>query len=171
MRKNMAIPKVIHYCWFGGNELSQKAVKCMESWKKYCPDWEIKEWNEQNYDVEKIPYIRDAYKEKKWAFVSDYVRLDVVWQYGGIYLDTDVELIKPLDFFLEEEVFFALEKKNLCINTGLGFGAVPENRILRQLMELYEKLSFYMEDGSLNLIACPRYNTEFFVKKGYHTTL
>ena len=164
----MAIPKVIHYCWFGGNELSQKAVKCMESWKKYCPDWEIKEWNEQNYDVEKIPYIRDAYKEKKWAFVSDYVRLDVVWQYGGIYLDTDVELIKPLDFFLEEEVFFALEKKNLCINTGLGFGAVPENRILRQLMELYEKLSFYMEDGSLNLIACPRYNTEFFVKKGYH---
>ncbi len=167
MRKDMAIPKVIHYCWFGGNELPEKAVKCVESWRKYCPDWKIKEWNEKNYDVQKIPYIRDAYKEKKWAFVSDYARLDVVWQHGGIYLDTDVELIKPLDSLLEQEGFFALERQSLCINTGLGFGAVPENRVLGQLMELYENLSFYTEDGRLNLIACPRYSTDFFLKRGY----
>ena len=138
-----------------------------ESWRKYCPEWDIKEWNEQNYDIQKVPYIRDAYKEKKWAFVTDYVRLDIIWQHGGIYLDTDVELIKPLEYFLEQEVFFALEKRNLYIATGLGFGAVPGNRILEQLMDLYRNLSFYKEDGSLNLTACPKYTTDFFLRKGY----
>lgn len=163
----MSIPKIIHYCWFGSNELPEKAIKCIESWRKVCPDYEIREWNEKNYDINKIPYVRDAYLEKKWAFVTDYVRLDVVWNYGGFYLDTDVELIKSLDFFRDQKIFFALEKPNACIATGLGFGAVAHNEILRQLMDIYHKLSFYNEDGSLNLIACPRYTTDFFVKKGY----
>ena len=163
----MGIPKIIHYCWFGGNELSVKAVECIDSWRRFCPDYEIREWNEQNYDVERIPYIRDAYREKKWAFVSDYVRLDVVYRYGGIYLDTDVEVIKPLDCFLEQDLFLALEKQNAYIATGLGFGAVASNKQIWQLMEIYQKLLFYREDGSLNLIACPKYTTDFFVKRGF----
>ena len=97
----MGIPRVIHYCWFGNGTLPEKTVKCIESWKQYCPGYEIKQWNEKNYDVNKIPYIMDAYKEKKWAFVADYARLDILWKYGGFYLDTDVELIKSLDFFLQ----------------------------------------------------------------------
>lgn len=163
----MGLPKIIHYCWFGGNRIPEKAVRCIESWRKYCPDWEIREWNEQNYDVQKIPYIRDAYKEEKWAFVSDYARLDVVWQYGGIYLDTDVELIRSLDSFIKQEAFFAIEKENLCINTGLGFGAAAKNEILGELMALYENLLFYKEDGSLNLTPCPKYITDFFGERGY----
>ena len=97
----MAIPKKIHYCWFGRNEIPEKTLRCIESWKKYCPDYEIIQWNEDNYDINKIPYMKDAYKEKKWAFVSDYARLDVIYQYGGIYLDTDVELVNSLDDLLE----------------------------------------------------------------------
>lgn len=163
----MGIPKIIHYCWFGGNELSGKAAECIDSWRRFCPDYEIREWNEQNYDVSGIPYIRDAYKEKKWAFVSDYVRLDVVYRYGGIYLDTDVEIIKPLDYFLEQEAFFALEKQNAYIATGLGFGAVAGNDKIRLLREVYHRLSFYREDGRLNLVACPKYTMDFFVKWGF----
>lgn len=141
--------------------------KCIESWKRYCPDYEIKEWNEQNYDVNKIPYVRDAYKEKKWAFVADYVRLDVVWKYGGLYLDTDVELIKPLDYFLQYEQFFAIEKYNANVATGLGFGAIAGSEILKQLLDVYKNISFYKEDGNLNLISCVKYTTDYFVTKGY----
>lgn len=163
----MGIPKIIHYCWFGGNELSERAAECIDSWRRFCPDYEIREWNEQNYDVSRVPYIRDAYKEKKWAFVSDYVRLDVVYRYGGIYLDTDVELIKSLSFFEDQMLFMAMEKQNSYINTGLGFGAVAGNEKIRQLREVYHRLSFYREDGSLNLVACPKYTTDFFVKWGF----
>ena len=91
------IPKIIHYCWFGGKEKPKDVLDCIASWKKYCPDYKIIEWNETNYDVHKNQYMSDAYKERKWAFVSDYARIDVVYTYGGIYLDTDVEVIKPLN--------------------------------------------------------------------------
>ena len=98
------IPKVIHYCWFGGNSLPEEAKRCIESWKKYCPDYKIIEWNENNYDVNSNEYMKAAYKEKKWAFVSDYARIDVVYKYGGIYMDTDVELVKELDSFLNDRI-------------------------------------------------------------------
>ena len=163
----MSIPKIISYCWFGNNPLPNKVEKCIESWKKFCPDYEIIQWNESNYDVNKIPYIRDAYKEKKWAFVSDYARLDIVNQIGGIYLDTDVELVKNLDFMLEQEAFFALEKGNCNIATGLGFGAEPDNIHLKKQMEIYENSSFYKADGSLNLKACPVISTEYFEQLGF----
>ena len=91
------IPKKIHYCWFGGNPLPDSVKNCIDSWKKFCPNYEIIEWNESNYDVHKIPYISEAYKNKKYAFVSDYARLDIIYNEGGFYLDTDVELIKSLD--------------------------------------------------------------------------
>ena len=99
------IPKVIHYCWFGGNPLPDEAKRCIDSWKKYCPDYKIIEWNESNYDVNSNEYMKAAYNEKKWAFVSDYARVDVVYRYGGIYMDTDVELIKPLDKFLYQSPY------------------------------------------------------------------
>ena len=123
------IPKVIHYCWFGGNELPELAMKCIDSWKKFCPDYEIKQWNEKNYDLDSSRYIKEAYKNKKWAFVSDYARLDIIYNNGGIYLDTDVELIGKLDEFLDEKCFLAAEREEY-VNTGLGFGAEKGNVVI-----------------------------------------
>lgn len=163
----MSIPKVIHYCWFGGNPLPEKVRSCIDSWRKFCPDYKIVLWNEDNYDVRKNRYIEEAYQAGKWAFVSDYARLDVVYRYGGIYLDTDVELLNKIDFLLKETVFFAMEKQNFQIATGLGFGAEKGNATIKELMDIYESLSFVKEDGSYNLVACPRYTTDYFIEKGY----
>ena len=99
------IPKIIHYCWFGKAKKSELEIKCIESWKKFCPNYKIIEWNEENYDVSKNTYMYQAYQKSRWGFVSDYTRLDVIYNYGGIYLDTDVELIKPIDDLLEDEGF------------------------------------------------------------------
>ena len=112
------IPKTIHYCWFGGNPLPDLAVKCIDSWKKYCPDYEIKEWNEKNFNLDACPYVREAYEAKKWAFVSDYARLYAMVTEGGIYMDTDVEVLKPLDEYLDNLAFsgFQTEKE---IPTGI----------------------------------------------------
>lgn len=96
----MMIPKVIHYCWFGCKPLPEDVKRYIKTWKKYCPDYEIKEWNESNFDVKQNQYCREAYEAKKWAFVSDYVRLKVLYDYGGVYMDTDVEVCKPLDHSL-----------------------------------------------------------------------
>ena len=163
----MEIPKLIHYCWFGKNPLPTKVQMCIQSWKKYCPDYKIILWNEENYDINKNKYIKDAYVAKKWAFVSDYVRLDVVYQYGGIYLDTDVELIRSCDELLSTNVFLAIEKQNLNINSGLGFGAVKGDNSIKALRDMYNDLSFLLSDGSYNLVACPEYITSFFKQKGY----
>lgn len=163
----MSIPKVIHYCWFGGSALSETAERCLESWRRFCPDYEIIRWDETNYDVHKIPYISEAYEAKKWAFVSDYARLDVVYSHGGIYLDTDVELVRKLDELLEYQAFFALEKDNCQINSGLGFGAQKNNTTLKSLMEIYHTVSFVKADGSYNLTACPVYATNYFTQFGF----
>ena len=103
------IPKIIHYCWFGGNPLPKSAIKCIESWKKYLPDYEIKEWNESNFDFSKCAYAREAAEKKKWAFVSDYARFKILYQYGGLYFDTDVEVIKPLDDIIAAGPFMGAE--------------------------------------------------------------
>ena len=99
------IPKKIHYCWFGGNPLPETVQRCINSWRKFCPDYEIIEWNESNYNIHKIPFIAEAYDAKKYAFVSDYARLDIIYNEGGIYLDTDVELIRSLDTLLSNNSF------------------------------------------------------------------
>ena len=171
------IPKVIHYCWFGKSELPEDAQKCIASWKKFCPDYEIIEWNETNYDVRKNKYMSDAYDEKKWAFVSDYARIDIIYNYGGIYLDTDVELLRPLDELLKDKMFCGwesrdpiLDEKRITyensVNLGLGFGAEKNNIALKDILDLYEKLNFINEDGSLNLMACPHYQTEILKQYG-----
>lgn len=162
----MPIPKIIHYCWFGNSELPDTVKKCIDSWIRFCPDYKIMLCNEQNYDVNKIPYMRDAYKNQKWAFVSDYARLDVVFHYGGFYLDTDVELIRSLDDLKEYDIFLAIER-DCNIASGLGFGAVAKNSTIKTLMELYKDISFVNSDGTLNLKACTAYVTKWFEERGY----
>lgn len=156
---NQLIPKRIHYCWFGGNELNEKHLKCMESWKKYCPDYEIIRWDETNYDWTQNSFMRQAYECKKWAYVSDFARLDIVNTYGGIYLDTDVELIKCLDEFLFQEGFCGFQNEKE-VNLGLGFGSIANSPVIKRIMSEYENMKFICEDGSMNLEPCPIIQTE-----------
>ena len=159
------IPKVIHYCWFGRNELPESVKKCIESWKKYCPDYKIVCWNEDNFNIFEYSYTNDAYKEKKWAFVSDVARLKVVYDNGGIYLDTDVELIKPLDELLSYSSFWAFENEE-HIATGLGFGACKNNSFVKALLNDYEKMSFYNDAGKPVGVPCTDLNTTVFRELG-----
>lgn len=160
------IPKKIHYCWFGGNPKPKLAKKCFRSWKKYCPGYEIIEWNEENYDLSAAPlYVRQAYEAKKWAFVTDYVRLQVVYAQGGIYLDTDVELRRPLDTLLSHRAYYGFEDGK-CVNTGVGFGSEQGHPILKAIMDDYQKIPFVREDGSYDLLSCPKRNTEIFLQHG-----
>ena len=160
------IPKIIHYCWFGGNPKPKLAEKCMKSWKRYCPDYRIVEWNESNFDLQAAPlYVRQAYEAKKWAFVSDYVRLQVVYDHGGIYFDTDVELVKKPDALLEYAAYFGFEDETY-VNTGLGFGAEKGSPILADMLADYQNIPFVLEDGSFDLTPCPVRNTEALVRHG-----
>ena len=152
------IPKKIHYCWIGGNPLPASAKKCIESWKKFCPDYEIIEWNENNYDFSKNQYMKDALAAKKWGFVPDYARLDIIYQHGGIYLDTDVEIIKSFDEILENNGYAGFESEEY-VNFGQGFGAEAGNPVIKALRDSYEELSFINPDGTLNLVPSPELNT------------
>lgn len=152
------IPKVIHYCWFGNNPKPAIFEKCSRSWKRYCPDYEIIEWNEENFDINCNEYVREAYDAGKWAFVTDYARLWIVSNYGGIYLDTDVELVKSLDCLLEEACFLGYEDEE-CVATGLGFGAEKGNSIINLMLQDYDTIHFKRADGSYDLTTCPVRNT------------
>lgn len=167
----MTIPRVIHYCWFGKNPKDKSVQKCMRSWKKYCPGYEIVEWNESNFDVNEIPYTAQAYACGKWAFVSDYARLKVIYEHGGIYLDTDVELKKPLDSLLSCRGFLGFERMRdrYQINTGLGFGAAGGHPLIGKMMESYYSLSFYTNDGKMDLLPCSERNTELLKAEGLRT--
>lgn len=156
------IPKTIHYCWFGGAEKNQLIRKCISSWKKYCPDYEIIEWNETNFDINCCDYVREAYEARKWAFVSDYARLWILYTYGGIYLDTDVELIKTLNPMLKYRTFFASED-NHNINTGIGVGSVSHSCNIQRLLESYIGIHFLNQaDGQCDLLPCTTRNTVTF---------
>jgi len=159
------IPKVIHYCWFGGAPLPELAKQCIASWKKYCPDYILQLWTEENFDLNQCPlYVRQAYESKKWAFVTDYVRLKVVYDQGGIYLDTDVELKKSLTPLLSFGSWFGFENTQ-WVATGLGFGAGKGSSILKALMEDYENIPFVTENG-YDLMPCPQRNTRVFQALG-----
>lgn len=136
------IPKTIHFCWFGRNPKPQLVQECINSWKTYCPDWEIKEWNEDNFDVNQIQYTADAYAAKKWAFVSDYARLALVYEYGGVYLDTDV-LLKThcLDEWRQYDCWLACDDPR-GVATGLGFGAEKGNVVIGEMMRSYNSYTF-----------------------------
>jgi hypothetical protein len=163
-KKEHSIPKVIHYCWFGG-AMGEAEKECIASWRRHCPDFQLKFWNEDSYDISKAPlYVRQAYELKKYAFVSDYVRLDVVWRYGGFYLDTDVLLLRSLVGFTKYRAVFGYLVWNE-VTTGLGFGSVAGNDDLLGQMKLYEQ-ALFVNDGEMNLTPCPEYTTDYFRRKG-----
>lgn len=150
-------PKIIHYCWFGHNPLPPLAEKCIASWRKFLPDYEIKEWNEENFDVNIIPYTSEAYKAKKYAFVSDYARFWILYKYGGLYFDTDVEVIRPLDDILERGAFMGCEnavstnkETTLAVAPGLGLGVSPHHDLYNELLEYYSELHFKDSTEDLN---------------------
>ena len=159
------IPHIIHYCWFGGNPLPEDAQKCIASWKKYLPGYEIKEWNESNFDVNCCPYVREAYQAKKYAFVSDYARFEVLYREGGLYFDTDVEVIRNMDHIVaagnymapeprlatkNQEEGFTLAAKAAGVNPGLGLVVAPGLGLLHELLEFYQaKEHFAVEDGTV----------------------
>lgn len=147
------IPKIIHYCWFGGNPLPELAVKCIASWKKFFPEYEIKEWNENNFDLNCCDYIREAYVAKKWAFVSDYARFWILYRYGGLYFDTDVEVIKDMTDIINVGAFMGCEvtdKGSLGVNPGLGLGVASGLEIYKEILDKYEQSHFLNSDGSYN---------------------
>lgn len=150
------IPKIIHYCWFGRNPLPKSALKCIKSWKRYFPDYEIKEWNEDNFDVNTIAYTKEAYEAEKYAFVSDYVRIWVLYNYGGLYFDTDVEIIKPFDDILKNGAFMGFEiNPNVnneygAVNPGLGLGCEKGLNFFNIILSCYNRLKFINLDGSFN---------------------
>lgn len=159
------IPKKIHYCWFGRGGKPKLAKKCIASWKKYCPDYEIIEWNEDNFDINKNEYTKMCYEQKKYAFLSDYVRLLVVYEHGGLYFDTDVEILRNPDFLLKEEAFFGFETEGTSsgiIASGLGFGSVAHGIALKTMIEEYD----FLLDGKSGTVGCPILNTNAIVKLG-----
>ena len=135
------IPKVFHYCWFGGRQIPRRLQKCIDSWTRCMPDARVVKWDESNYDVNSIPYVAAAYRANKWAFVSDYARLDIVFREGGIYFDTDVELLKPLDPLLDDRAFCARENREQ-VNSGLVIAAEAGNEVIRALRDAYLSYSF-----------------------------
>lgn len=167
------IPKTIHYCWFGGNPLPESAMKCIESWRKYFPDYKIIEWNEQNFDINAIPYTSEAYKAGKYAFVSDYARFKILHDHGGIYFDTDVEVIKSMDDIIARGGFMGRELGEELggdVNPGLGIGISAKHPIYAELLEKYSTLHFQNSDGSLNTTTIVKYTTELLKKHGLRAT-
>lgn len=178
------IPKVIHYCWFGHNPLPKSACKCIASWRKYLPDYEIKEWNEDNFDVNVIPYTKEAYEAKKYAFVSDYARFWILYHHGGLYFDTDVQVIRPMDEIIARGPFMGREAgayiKDICdadvthlcgetglgVAPGLGLGVVPGFGLYKELLDVYANLKFRNDDGILNTKTIVSYTTEVLLRHG-----
>lgn len=155
------IPKKIHYCWFGRSSKPKLAEKCISSWQKFCPDYEIIEWNEDNFDVNLNGYTRMCYEQKKYAFLSDYVRLVVVAEHGGVYFDTDVEVIKPIDALLENDAFYCFETPEF-VASGLGFGSVAHGESILAMLTEYD----FLLQGTEGTRGCPRLNTSALMKLG-----
>lgn len=146
------IPKIIHYCWFGRGEMPELATKCIDSWHKYMPDYEYKLWNEDNFDVNAIPYTKEAYEARKYAFVTDYVRLWALYTEGGIYMDTDVEILKPLDDLLHLSGFTGYEgSKTRPPVTGL-MASMAGGDWVKEQIESYQDSHFIKEDGTYDLV-------------------
>lgn len=150
--KNKVIPKTIHYFWFGHAPLPPLVKKCIKSWKQFCPDYQIKRWDETNFDIHNsCDYVKEAYKAKKWAFVSDYARFYVLNKYGGIYLDTDVELIKPISKIVDNGPFLAKETEKFdSINPGLGMATYPNNPLYKEIMSDYNRSHYLSPEGVPN---------------------
>jgi len=146
------IPKKIHYCWFGKNPKNKLIEKCILSWKKHLPDYEIIEWNEENFDINSNRYVKEAYEAKKWAFVSDYVRLWALKKYGGIYLDTDVEVFRDFEKFLKHGFFSGFENYLGTLSPITAVMGAERNHVfIAKLLDEYTNISFYLRDGNMDL--------------------
>ena len=176
------LPKVIHYCWFGGNPLPELAKKCIASWKKYFPDYEIKEWNESNFDLNACAYVKEAYAAKKWAFVSDYARFWILYHHGGLYFDTDVEVVRSFDEILARGPLMGKEGEVKAQNTadipcnaglglaaapGLGLAAAPGLGLYGEILKYYETQHFIDQDGNINQETVVDKVTNLLKKYGY----
>ena len=159
------IPKIIHYCWFGRGEKPELAKKCIASWKKSCPDFEIREWNEDNCDYLAMPFMAEAYAAKKYAFVSDVMRLIVLEQYGGVYFDTDVEVLRDITPLLNDEGFIGFENDRY-VNSGQAMAMVAHQPVVQVMIEEYKKLHFVKPDGSITPVGCPHLNTDVLERFG-----
>ena len=159
------IPKVIHYCWFGRGKMPELATKCIESWKKYCPDYIIKEWNEDNFNINAYPYVREAYDSRKFAFVTDVVRLYALYYEGGVYMDTDVEVLKPLDELLKYKGVSGFESSTQ-IPTGL-MASEKGLPIFKELLDEYNDLHFIKPDGTLDIVTNVERITATCLKYGF----
>ena len=167
------IPKIIHYCWFGGKPLPKSAEKCIASWKKYLPDYEIKRWDESNFDVNAIPYTREAYAACKFAFVSDYARFWILYHYGGVYFDTDVEVIRPIDDIINRGGFLGVESNRngiYTVNPGLGFAATQGTAVIGEMVNLYSTFHFTNTDGASDLKNIVEITTDYLSSKGLQNT-
>lgn len=166
------IPKVIHYCWFGGKPLPKEYQRYIDSWHKYMPDYEIRRWDESNYDVRCIPFSSEAYDVGKYAYVSDYARLKILYEHGGVYFDTDVEVIRSLDDIMKNGAWMAVEKHKSApdnpdmVAVGLGFAVEPGNKIIAEVMSYYERAHFVLPDGSVKQIPIVPIVTNILHKHG-----
>lgn len=156
-----SIPPTIHYCWFGHTPLPKSARKCIASWKKFFPNYEIKEWNETNFDVNIIPYTREAYELKKYAFVSDYARFYILYHHGGLYFDTDVEVIRSMDDIVVQGAFMGMEGES-GINPGLGIGATSMHKLYKEILDYYAGLHYPDDSGTV-----VTHTTHVFCRHGF----
>jgi hypothetical protein len=164
MNTTRQIPKVIHYTWFSEEPIPKHFRHCMNSWKKFCPEYKIVQWNSKNYDLSKHPYMKAARKEKKWTYVADYARLDIVYKHGGIYLDCDVELLKSLDDLLYNSAFIGFEGIS-AINLGSGFGAVEKFPLIREMLEEYDDVPFVNNERKFDTtIISPAIQTKTIIR-------
>ena len=159
------IPKIIHYCWFGRGEKPELAKRCIASWRKLCPDFEIREWNEDNCDYLVIPFMAQAYAAKKYAFVSDVMRLIVLEQYGGVYFDTDVEVVRDISPLLADRGFIGFENDQY-VNSGQCLAAEAHHPVIQAMIDAYKQLTFTQPDGSLTPVGCPHVNSDVLERFG-----
>lgn len=160
----MSIPRVIHYCWFGNGEIPEKEKNCIETWKKFFPDYEIKLWNEENFDFGSCNFAKQAYENKKYAFVSDYARAKILYEHGGLYLDTDVKVLKNFPKSIGENGVMGFERKAF-LGTAV-IAATPQNENIKKLIDYYEKHDFVQKDGSFDNIANVSIITDIMLEKG-----
>ena len=168
------IPKVIHYCWFGGTPLPPLAQKCIASWKKFLPDYEIKEWNESNFNVSCCDYVEQAYQAKKWAFVSDFARFQILYNHGGLYFDVDVEVIRDLSKLIEIGAFMGIEYTDygeFMIAPGLGMASWAHLDVYEEIIEGYKNRTFVRQDGNLDTTTVVQYVTNIFNQYGFNSSL
>ena len=161
----MSIPKIIHYCWFGPKEIPEMELACIESWNKVLPEYKIMFWNEENFDISNIPYVKEAYDHKKYAFVSDYVRMYALYNYGGVYFDTDVEVIKPLDKFLEDNAFIGFENRTM-IGTGI-IGAEKKSALFGKMLKYYSEHHFVDSNGNIDTTTNVQIITRILTEQGF----